>query len=109
MLRDWLLYLEDMQESVQRVLEYTKGLDQETFLNHSMAYDATLRNLEILGEVVKHIPDHVKNKHEHIDWRGIREFRNFVTHAYFKVDPDILWDVITNKVPELQEQLKNIG
>ena len=108
MSREWLLYLEDMQESVKKVLEYTESLDQQTFLNHSMTYDATLRNLEILGEAVKYIPDDVKNQYQEIDWRGIREFRNFVTHAYFKVDPDILWDVITHKIPELQQQLKNI-
>ena len=57
MSRNWKLYLEDMKESVRRVLEYTKGLDQKTFLMNGLVYDATLRNLEILGEAAKHIPE----------------------------------------------------
>ncbi|MCG8053662.1 MAG: DUF86 domain-containing protein, partial [Candidatus Thiodiazotropha endolucinida] len=71
-MRNWQLYLEDMQESAQRVMEYTAELDQKTFLCNRRRYDATLRNLEILGEAVKHLPVDVINKHPDIDWIGIR-------------------------------------
>ncbi len=105
MSRNWLLYLEDMENSAAKILEYTDGLEQDSFLNNSLIYDATLRNLEILGEAAKYIPESIRAAHPDVEWQKIREFRNFVTHAYFKVDPDILWDVITRKVPELQEKL----
>ena len=105
MSRNWVFYLEDMEVSAAKILEYTKGLEQAEFLNNSLIYDATLRNLEILGEAAKHIPENIRDANPAVEWQKIREFRNFVTHAYFKVDPDILWDVITHKIPRLPEKL----
>lgn len=83
MSRNWLLYLEDMENSAAKILEYTDGLDQDSFLNNSLVYDATLRNLEILGEAAKYIPESIRAAHPDVEWQKIREFRNFVTHAYF--------------------------
>lgn len=105
---DWRLFLDDMIESIGKVLDYTDGLDQSTFLSNNLVYDATLRNFEILGEATKHIPDSVKEAYPEIEWRRIKEFRNFVSHAYFKIDPDILWDVVSRKLPELSIKLRQV-
>ena len=58
-------------------------MHQDSFLNNSLVYDATLRNLEILGEAAKYIPESIRAAHPDVEWQKIREFRNFVTHAYF--------------------------
>jgi Ribonuclease HepT-like len=48
--RDWRLYVEDMIDCCQKIIDYNSGLDMLAFKNNSLVYDATLRNLEILGE-----------------------------------------------------------
>lgn len=58
--REWRFYLNDMIEFAEKVLTYTKGLDQAEFVENELTYDATLRNLELIGEAATHIPDAVK-------------------------------------------------
>ena len=73
-----------------------------------MAFDATLRNLEILGEAVKGIPEEIRARYPDVNWRGVAGFRNVLAHAYFAVDEETLWDIIANKVPQLLVQLEQI-
>lgn len=61
--REWRFYLGDMIEFSEKVLTYTKGLDQAGFVENELTYDATLRNLELIGEAATHIPDEVRNAH----------------------------------------------
>jgi uncharacterized protein with HEPN domain len=89
-----------MREAARKIDRYVAGRDQDAFRADEMAFDATLRNLEILGEAVKGIPD--------INWRGVAGFRNVLAHAYFAVDEETLWDIIANKVPQLLVQLEQI-
>jgi uncharacterized protein with HEPN domain len=70
-------------------------------LSSELEYDATLRNLEILGEAAKKVPDELKHQYPSVDWRGIAGFRDVLAHAYFALDEDTLWDIIKRKVPEL--------
>ena len=56
MSRDWRLYLEDMIDCCQKIIDYTSGLDMPVFKDTSLAYDTTLRNVEILGKAAKHTP-----------------------------------------------------
>lgn len=105
MSRDWRIYLGDMLERCERILEYTKELSREQFDHHDITYDATLRNLELFGEAARHIPEEQRQQAGAIDWRGIIAMRNILVHGYLGVDDDILWDVIRHRVPELKRQL----
>jgi uncharacterized protein with HEPN domain len=78
-----------------------KTYPREQFFSSELEYDATLRNLEILGEAAKKVPDELKHQYPSVDWRGIAGFRDVLAHAYFALDEDTLWDIITRKVPEL--------
>ncbi|MCY3958055.1 MAG: DUF86 domain-containing protein, partial [Chloroflexi bacterium] len=69
--RLWSLYVEDMIEFGERVLSYTSGMDQATFTADQLAYDATLRNLELIGEAATHVPEAVREAHPEIEWRSI--------------------------------------
>jgi len=73
-----------------------------------MAYDAILRNLEIIGEAAKHVPEDVSRRYKKVEWRRISGLRDIVAHAYFGVNDEIVWDVVQNKIPELEEQMKEI-
>ncbi|MFO8072578.1 MAG: DUF86 domain-containing protein [Polyangia bacterium] len=105
MSRDSTLFLEDMLSACRKVREYVKGMSREEFLESSLVYDAVVRNLEILGEAAKHVPDEIKSALFEIEWRKIAGLRDFLAHAYFGIDDDILWDVVDNKVPELERIL----
>ena len=57
--REWRFYIDDMLVCAEKVVSYTKGMDQAGFISRSMNYDATVRNLELIGEAATHIPDDV--------------------------------------------------
>lgn len=66
-----------------------------------MAYDAVLRNLPVIGEAVKALPDDVKAAHPETPWASIAGLRNVVVHEYFRVDPDLITDIVDNQLTRL--------
>ncbi len=106
--RDWRLYIGDMCEFSERVLTYTEDLDLDAFLDDSLVYDATLRNIELIGEAATHIPSEVREAHPEIQWRQIIGTRNQVAHAYLGLDDDVLWDIICNDIPNLLPALRTL-
>jgi uncharacterized protein with HEPN domain len=99
--REWRFYLDDMIDFAGKVLAYTDGLDQVGFVASGLTYDATLRNLELIGEAATHIPDEVRTAHPEIPWRKIIATRNRLIHGYLGIDDDTLWSIIQDDVPEL--------
>ena len=68
-------------------------------------YDATLRNIELLGEAATHIPRLVREANQEIEWRNILGARNRVAHGYLGIDDGVVWDIIQTDVPELLPKL----
>ena len=108
MSRDYSLYLEDIIESCQRISRYTQGMSLEKFRNNEMAYDAVLRNIEIIGEAAKRIPTIIRDQYVEIEWRRIAGMRDVVAHHYFSIHDNIVWDIVVNKIPDLTNQVKKI-
>jgi uncharacterized protein with HEPN domain len=104
--REWRFYLDDMIDFAGKVLSYTEGLDQAGFVASRLTYDATLRNLELIGEAATHIPDEVRSALPEIPWRMIIATRNRLIHGYLGIDDDTLWSIIQDDVPELLLLLK---
>ena len=107
--REWHFYLDDMLKFAQNVLIYCDGLDQESFVSTGLNYDATLRNLELIGEAATHIPVEVREANPAIPWRLIIATRNRLIHAYLGIDNDTLWSIIEDDVPALLEELKQLN
>jgi uncharacterized protein with HEPN domain len=106
--REASLYLADIEESCRLVLAYTAGMTAPQFRTDRKTVDAVVRNLEIIGKAVKHLPASDRVRRADVDWRKIAGFRDILIHAYFGVDLDVVWDVVVNKVPGLLEAVVDL-
>ena len=107
--RDQILFLEDILEAIERIEEYTLGMDYESFANDKKTLDAVIRNLEVMGEAAKSVSETVKDDNPEINWKGIAGMRDKLIHGYFGVDPMIVWETIQKRLPELKDQLNKKG
>jgi len=107
--REVALYLQDIATCAAKVVAYTQGMDFEAFLVDERTYDAVLRNLELIGEAAKHVPEPFRQLHTAIDWRRMAGLRDVLAHAYFGVDDPILWDLIQAKLPALITAMASLG
>lgn len=103
--RDRRLYVEDMLRFCETALDYTRGFDQHGLLADRMRYDATPRNIELIGEAATHVPDNVRAMAPDVPWRQVIGTRNRVVHAYLGIDADTVWDVVSNGLPSLRKAL----
>ncbi len=108
MSRNWELFLRDMLEAAQKVIRYTDEREMAAFVADEMAYDATLRNLEVLGEAAKNIPEEIRRRHPEVDWRGVAGLRDILAHAYFALDDETLWKIVRADIPRLLDLLRHI-
>jgi uncharacterized protein with HEPN domain len=108
MSREWRFYVTDMNACCARVSEYTAGLSRDEFEKKRLIYDATRRNLELLGEAAHHIPEEVRARTPDIPWRRIVGVRNILIHGYLGIDNDIIWDIVTNEVRKLLPALERL-
>lgn len=106
--REWRFYVEDMIGFAAKVMTYTEGLDQAQFVATSVVYDATLRNLELLGEAATRIPENIRQSHPAIPWRMIVATRNRLIHGYLGIDNDTLWSIVREDVPKLEKSLRTL-
>ena len=103
--RDSWLYVEVMRTFCERVLAYSQGVEREAFAADDMRYDATLRNLELLGEAATHVPDELRARAPGIPWRQVIATRNRLIHAYLGIDLDTVWSIVRDDVPALHRAL----
>jgi len=108
MQRDYRAYLEDILDSIRKIEKYTKGLTFGKLRENELILDGVVRNLEIIGEAVKEIPNEVKNKKPSVEWKKIAGLRDILIHGYFGIDVEIVWDIIKNKIPNLKEKVSEI-
>ena len=106
--RAWSFYIDDMIRFSEKVIRYTQNHDQTSFIENELDYDATLRNIELIGEAATHIPSEIKAENPEISWRQIITTRNRIIHGYLGIDDDIVWSIITEDIPDLLNLLQNL-
>jgi uncharacterized protein with HEPN domain len=108
MSRNLELYLEDIIEAIRKIRSYTVPLSFEEFCDDERTVDAVIRNLIVIGEAVKNIPEDTRRLEPDMEWRKIAGLRDFAAHAYFNVSNQIVWDVVQTKLLPLSEAVAKI-
>ena len=106
--RQWGLYVRDMIDFCEKALSYTEGMDQAGFVGNTLVYDATLRNLGLIGEAATRVPDAVREGHPEIPWRAIIGARNRIIHVYLGIDDDTIWTIIQDDIPAMLPDLRRL-
>ena len=104
--RDNELYISDIIVSCEKILRYTKDMTSEKFSHDEIIYDAVVRNLIVIGEAAKNLPESSRALFQGVEWKKICGLRDIITHAYFGIDDIILWDIVKSKIPLLLKALK---
>lgn len=106
--RDWRLRFQDVIDAIERIERYVAGMTYDTFSTDEKTIDAVIRNIEIIGEASRYIPPEIRDQHPQIPWSEMRATRNILTHVYFGVSLPIVWQTVTEDLPNLKIALSDI-
>lgn len=106
--RDSRVYLEDILEATRKITAYTGSLSKAAFLEDEKTIDAVVRNLEVIGEAIKKLPEDLRAQHSAVEWRKIAGLRDILIHEYFGLDAEIVWDIVQTKVPALDREVRTM-
>lgn len=106
--RDVRLFLTDMMDSIGKIEVWIKNVTFEKFSSDSLLQDAIVRNLEIIGEAAKNIPEDIRARYPDIPWKRVAGFRNIAIHDYFGVDLSLVWKILTEGIVSVKPALQRI-
>ncbi len=83
-------------------------MSKEAFSEDAKTLDAVVRNLEVIGEAIKKVPEKIRAKHPDVEWKKIAGLRDILIHEYFGIDVEVIWDIVQNKLPILEEKVSRM-
>ena len=107
-MKDFKPYLLDTLDCISKIKTYIQGYDFEKFVEDGKTADAVIRNIEVIGEAIKHIPDEIRVKYPDIPWKQIAGMRDKLIHDYLGVDLEHIWNVAARRIDELAQNIKEI-
>ncbi len=108
MKRDTGLFIEDILSSISNIEIFTRGVNKEKFMKDGLIQNAVIRQLEIIGEAVKNVPQSFREKYPKISWQGIAGLRDVLSHSYFGVNLERIWEIVKKDLSELKEEMAKI-
>jgi uncharacterized protein with HEPN domain len=108
MKKDPFIFITHVLECIVDIESFSRGLSKTEFQRNKLKQSAIVRQIEIMGEAVKNIPNSFRNKYPLVEWKKITGTRDILIHQYFKIDLNLVWDVIKKELPKLKKQIKEI-
>ena len=106
--RDYRVFLDDILEAAKKVLEYTAGFSDQQFFADRKTVEAVVWNLQIIGEAAKNVPEKIRFRYPDVPWRDMAGLRDIIVHQYFGIKLDLIWKVIQNDLPFVEERIRVI-
>ena len=106
--RDYEIYLKDILEAIAKIRDYTRGLSFQAFADDPKTRDAVIRNLEVIGEAVKKIPPEIRSRAPAVEWKRMAGLRDVLIHEYFRIDQEIVWDLVQNRLPTFEKRIRQL-
>ena len=97
--------LAHINQAIGRIKRYTKDLSYDSFIADDMVYYAVVKNIEIIGEAANMLTAEFQIAHPKTPWKMIKGMRNYIVHEYFQIDSNVVWNVVTQNLPELEAQV----
>lgn len=103
-----LVYIKHILESIKNINNFSKGMNKEELFSNRLKQSAIIREIEIIGEAIKNISEPLKIKYKQIEWKKIASTRDKITHHYFGIDLNLIWNIIKEDILVLENQIKKI-
>lgn len=102
------IYLKHIIDSINSISKFTLRMNKLEFINNEVVISATIRQLEVVGEVVKNISKELRKKYPKIPWKQAAGTRDNLIHEYFNIDLNQVWETIKFNLPELKEKINQL-
>jgi uncharacterized protein with HEPN domain len=99
--------LRDMLLAIEEIDGFT-GVGRARFLESPLHQRAVDKDLEIIGEAVRHLSPAIRETHPEVDWKALEHLRDSLVHEYFHTDPNEVWTIATKALPGIRERLRRI-
>ena len=106
-MRDDQARLLDISEAIEKIERYS-SIDQGVFARDELIQTWMVYHLQVIGEAVTQLSDELRARHPDLPWRAIAAMRQVLVHAYFRVDLDEVWSVVTNDLPDLKTRIQGL-
>ena len=100
--------LQHIVEAIKNIYEFLEGVTFEEYCSNKMMRFAVVKNLEIVGEASYMLSKELKEQHAEIEWKDIISMRHIFVHGYYNIMDKRVWAMIKNKIPQYEEQIKQI-
>ena len=107
-MKDSLVFIDHILESIKDIESFTNNVGKNEFSQNKLLQNAVIRSIEIIGEATKNIPDPFKERYSDVEWRKIAGTRDKITHHYFGLDLDTIWDTLKEDIPVLKKKILKI-
>ncbi|MFH0775355.1 MAG: DUF86 domain-containing protein [bacterium] len=106
MKRDFKLFIQDIQDSINEIDEFVGNMDFNQFYSDNKTCSAVMLKIEIIGEATKNIPKEIKTRYKGIPWKDMAGMRDKISHSYFGIDYKVVWNVVKQRLPEIKPTIE---
>ncbi|MCM8820344.1 MAG: DUF86 domain-containing protein [Candidatus Omnitrophica bacterium] len=108
MKRDYKLFVKDIIEAITKIESFVGEMAFEKFMKDEKTKSAVIREIEVIGEATKNIPEAIRRKCKELPWKEMARMRDKIIHFYFGIDYEIVWDVLKHRLPQIKPVISKL-